>query len=379
MNKFVLSIILGITLAFSCKDQYDFSTDNLSNNNTLNPELAIPLIDAQISIENLLSLNDSLNFLQIGDDKFMTLVYEYDVKQITAFDFFDNTYSGILANINYPIGNETLDLGVKNFPKFDEFYVTAPKIIFTIKNYWDIPASFSFSQFNCYPHNSSIGIPGTGTFFSTAHEINRPTSFGLAEKTEITMDNSNSNIDELVSGIPDHIIVSGSFQTVQGEEYAVPYPSTDSVHIKIELPLDIRVKNLILSDTIKFNASDNLGSDTSKLESLKLNLLFENGFPVDVNTQIYLTDNSYAILDSIFNNEILIPSGQISAGKVTSSFKTTQIINIVGAKKSAFYKASYLIAKYRYNTANSELGETVKIYSNYKIVFKAGALIKLKI
>jgi len=218
-----------------------------------------------------------------------------------------------------------------------------------------------------------------GTFFSSSYTINRPTTFGLSEKTEFIMDNSNSNIDELVSAIPDHVTVSGTFQTIPGGVYAVPGASIDSVHIKIELPLDVRVKNLVLSDTIKFNAADNLGTDTSKLESLKLNLVFDNGFPVDVNTQIYLTDNSYTILDSIFTNELLVPSGQISAGKVTGSVKTTQIVNIDGAKKSAFYKATYLIAKYRYNSANSELGETVKIYSNYKIVFKAGALIKLKI
>jgi hypothetical protein len=382
MNKLIINtiIIFAVIFQFSCKDQYEFSTDNLSDDIPVNPELAIPLIDAQISVDELLSLSDTISFLEIDENNFMTLVYNFDVKQITAPDFFDGTYSGTLDDINYPLDPETLDLGIKKFPDYDEFYVANPRIIFTIKNYWDIPAVLSISQFDCIHGQPGTTISGTGTFFSNTYTVNKPVSPALSAITEIEVNTGNSNIDDLVSSIPDRIIVAGSLQTTPGVNYSVSSLSIDSVHLRVELPLDVRIKNLVLRDTIKFSAAKDLGSDTSKLDALRLNFVFDNGFPVNLTTQIYLADDEYNIIDSIFTNELSIPGGQISNGKVTQSTKTTpEPIIIEGTKRSSFYKASYMITKYKYNTVNNHLGQTVKVYSNYRIVFKAGALIKVKL
>jgi hypothetical protein len=380
MNKRVLNMLTGILvlLIFSCKDQYDFSTDNLSDDIPVNPEIAIPLVDAQISIEEFLSAND-VSYLRIDENKFMTLVFDYKFGQITALDFFDGKFTGTLDKITYNLSPQTFNLDITKPASYDEFYVANPKVGVSIVNYWKIPVQVKFNLFNYYVEESSAPSPVTGTFISEWHTINSPTTDGSSAVTELSMDKSNSNIDEIVSALPHHFTVSATAETTPGQNYTVAGSSIDSINLKIEIPLDFRIKNLSRTDTIDFNPGDKLGEDTSKFESLRLNLVFDNGFPIDMDAQLYFTDANYNKLDSISTEELHIGSGTVADGLVTNSTKSFKIYSLEGKTKQNFLKSSYMIVRYRFNTANNASKQTVKIYSNYKIGFKAGVLAKFKL
>jgi hypothetical protein len=381
MNKLVLNIFTGILalLIFSCKDQYDFSTDNLSDDIPVNPEIAIPLVDAQISIDEFLSANNDVSYLQIDENKFMTLVFDYKFGQITAIDFFDGKYNGVLDKISYSLATQKFNLDITKPASYDEFYVSNPKVGISVVNYWNIPVQIKFNQFNYYKEETSAPSPVTGTFVSNWHTINGPATAGSSAITELSMDTSNSNIDEIVSALPHHFTISATAETTPGQDYTVASNTIDSINLKIEIPLDFRIKNLSRTDTIDFNPGDKLGQDTSKFESLRLNLVFDNGFPIDMDAQLYFTDANYKKIDSISTEELHIASGTVANGHITGSTKTFKIYSLEGTTKQNFLKSSYLMVSYRFNTANIESKQTVKIYSDYKIGFKAGVLAKFKL
>ena len=132
----------------------------------------------------------------------------------------------------------------------------------------------------------------------------------------------------------------------------------------------------MLNDTVNFNLNN-----LQNLESLMIRASLENGFPFDTKFQVYFTDNSYAIIDSlIYGDHLIMPSASINAGTgiVTSStLKTTdhtldrdRIVRIMNAKK--------LILQARVTSANN--GTTnVKIYADYKFKVNLGAIAKVSL
>jgi hypothetical protein len=141
----------------------------------------------------------------------------------------------------------------------------------------------------------------------------------------------------------------------------------------------MRVKNLILRDTVEFDAAKELGEDTSKIESVKLNLVFDNGFPLNVNAQIIFLDDSNQMLDSISASGIDLSSAQIVGDRVSKSIVQMREIKLEAGDKEAFFKASKLVVRIRINTTNSLSGQIIKLYSDYRFGVKVGVLAKFKL
>ena len=382
MGKYLFFFILisGFLITSSCDDEYNFATDNLATNNEVNTELAVPIIDASFSLEDYIP-KDSNSYFLVDDEHFMTLVFEYLLKEVPAPDFFSGVYSGTLASITYDIPEQSFKLGNDRAVSNDEFYIKDPLISITITNFWDIPAQFQLVNFKYYNAANPLGLPITGSFVSAWHDIKRPVSPALYADTVYFMDNSNSNLDEVISAMPTHLTSAAVIQTNPGSPYNVSSTTTDTVRMKIELPLDIRIGNLVMLDTLDFKGGKDLAGDTSKFESMFMNLVFENGFPIDINALIILADSNYNHLDTILTEPekepITIPSGIVSAGKVIAPNKFT-MMNIE-ADKGVIVNTAYLLTNFTFDTYNNQLGETVKIYSDYAIGFKVGVRIKLKI
>ena len=379
MSKLFLTafVILILILLPSCKDQYDFSTDNLTEVK-IETDIAIPLVNASFTLDEFLQESDSV-FFEIDDENFMTLVFSFPVKEITAPEFFEGDYSGTLEEINYDIETQKFELGLDKLLDYEQFYVANPRVIVKITNYWDIPAQLKFLDFYYFPTETSAGIPVAGTFIDDWHSLNRPELPAIYAITDLIMDASNSSIDDMISSMPNYVTVGGLAQTVPGFDYQVDPNSIDSISMRIELPLELRVSNLNMTDTIEFDAIKDLGSDTGKFESIRLNLVFENGFPLDIDGQVYFMDETHTILDSVSIEPITIPSGTVSDGKVSTPARYVKVILIEGLRKDALFRSAFLKTRFTFSTANHQLGETIKIYADYQIDLKIGALARLKL
>jgi len=376
-------LMVGMSTLISCADEFDFSTDNLSTGIEQNSDFAVPLVNASITLEEILPNDTALNrYLIIDDNNFISMAFEYEFANYPAVDFFNGVFSGTsVPYIQETVGPQTVDLKLNEFINNGEFFLADPKIIITIKNYWDVPAQFHFTDSYYYEEENSAGLPITGDVFNTMFSINKPLTPGSFAITTIQMDNTNSNINAVISSMPYQLSFGALVETITTPPtpYSIDPNSTDSVKLKIEVPLDLRVTNLVKADTSSIDLTSSLGEDTSVVNSIQVNLIVQNGFPFSLGTQIYFADENYAILDSISNTEIFISSAITSAGKVTQSKESTNTILVENGKMSNLLKAKFLISKISFNTANAGSGETVKIYSDYKIGIKIGARIKLKI
>jgi len=228
-----IRICLGIFALFTitlllnaCKDAYNFDMDKLTTDTKLNPVFAIPLIDASISLEELLPDDDEVDrYLYIDEEtKFMTINFETDLEEYNIDDFMDGVplTGPSLPFVEYKIDPQIMELSLNNVLNGGSIHLANPSIKLFIKNYWNIPAKFQFADFYYYEEENSPAIPLTGSFLSEWIELGAPATSGDSVITEIVIDTSTTNIDEMLSAMPHHISFSANFETIPGTPYNVP-------------------------------------------------------------------------------------------------------------------------------------------------------------
>jgi hypothetical protein len=106
----------------------------------------------------------------------------------------------------------------------------------------------------------------------------------------------------------------------------------------------------------------------------------ENGIPLETNLQVYFTDASYTVLDSMFKDDavFLEPATLGLGGKVTNLKSFTNIVEFSSADLVKLKQAKFARVKASINTPqNGTIG--VPFYSYYGIDFKLSAKTDLRI
>ena len=376
----VISFISVLLILNSCEGAYDFDTENLSTKVELSPDLAIPLIDATITLEELMPESDDIeSFLIIDSDNYMTLKYKFDVTSVTIDDFLDGepTSGAVLPDIDYNIAAQKVNLGLGKFLSEGNMIFGDPRIKISIINYWDIPVQFKFQDFYYYKDEAGEEMfPVTGSAATDWHVITPFNAPETSSITEIALDKTNSNINEVLSDLPHHLSFGAHFQTITTPPtaYDVPTGITDTVKMDVEMPLDIGMQNIIMQDTIEFS----FGEDSTLLEELTIGTIIDNGFPIAINIQFNFIDEEGNVLASLFDGGLDIAAGTVdAAGKISSSIMSTNVSNTDQNTIKKLLKASNIVYKVTLNTDNFASGQTVKLYSDYSIGIKMGARFKI--
>ena len=192
------------------------------------------------------------------------------------------------------------------------------------------------------------------------------------------LDNSNSNISSIISDQPYYMIA-----TAQASINPAGHSSnflTDSsrlyMNARVELPLHGTAENFRIRDTVPFNYND-----LEKVEQLTIRINVENWFPIDAGVKLVFTDDNFQPLDTVFvDQDAIIPSGLITGtdervsaagtAMIDETFNASRITNILGATN--------IIVDATASTLNQGT-QNVKIFSDYRLKLKVGAIAKMKI
>lgn len=377
---FTLTITLMLFVVSSCN--LDFDPDNLSSYVEQETDLVMPVLNANFTLDDLLPDNDELDrYLQADNDGFLTLTIEQEIDAFTAEDFFDNNMSGpIIPYYSHTIDPQIFEIGMENFLDEGEFYLADPRVTIIIKNYWDVPGQFRFQDFAYHESADSPGTPMTGDVFNTWIPVERPSSFGAYAITTVEMNNTNSNVTDMISAMPHHLTLGATIETIPTDiSFNIPTGSVDSVKFKLEVPMDLRITNIVLQDTVDFTVTEDLDSDTSIIETVTAKIAIDNGFPLDIRAQIYMLDKDYNIIDQINADGINVASAQVSSGDVTQSQESNITITLDDSKVGSLKNTRYLMPYVVFNTANNSTNETVKFYTNYNVGIKMGMRVQARL
>ena len=244
-------------------------------------------------------------------------------------------------------------------------------------------------------YTNSFGIPMrvealvTGKNSTEEISLNRapedllyPTTTDNREvSSSFVIDRDNSELPELVSMLPDEIILGGSASANPAGETLdniIFANSGFSADVNVEVPLEFRITDLQLSDTTSNFLLDEEegGSPLDNLSSLKLNMFIDNGFPLGGNISVALYDSiSGIIIDQIDTGDFFEPAEVDASGKVTTSTEHTTIIEFTESFLESAGEANSIIFSFMLYTTDHGTRD-VKIYSDYNIRFSAGLSFK---
>jgi hypothetical protein len=285
-------------------------------------------------------------------------------------------YIGQQSIINIP---DSVELSIfNNASGTGNFAIAQPKIRFDIANSLGIPFHARISQLTAMNSNQTSFTVATG--IPDPLPVNSPTinQIGQTQYSNFTLDHTNSNIQSLIAEQPGHLIAQTQVTTNPNGPAAnfITDSSNLSINIHAELPLYGTASDFKIKDTVPFHYND-----LANVENMLLRLNIENWFPIEAGLQLIFIDDNYLPLDTIFlNGEVVIPSGIIAgnsdrvsiAGKKIQDhlFDSARINKILNAKNIVVVATA---STYQQGNTN------VKIFSDYKLKIKIGAIVKMKI
>jgi len=377
----ILSLIFMILIINSCKDSFNFNFENIKVEGTLTPSYAVPLVNARFTLEELLPDDGDLNrYLTIDDSDFITIAYKDQVAEYLIDDFMNGApLSGeSLPFIEYSIDPQIINLNLNTILNQGSIYLANPSLKILITNYWDIPAKFKFKDFYYYEEENSDAIPVTGSAVTEWDTISSPGPIhGDSIIYEIVLDTATSNVDELISALPHHISFGANFETIPGKPYNLPAGSINKVGIEVSIPLELRLSNILFTDTLDFNIG--VDPDSTNIASLTINFAADNGFPLGMNSQVYFVDENYIVIDSLFENNRFDLKPGIGSGKEIESVESKVTIELSGDRMDKILAAKYLMPSVLFNTTNAANNVNVKLYSTFEFGLKLSAKADMEI
>jgi hypothetical protein len=196
---------------------------------------------------------------------------------------------------------------------------------------------------------------------------------GSSVSDEFHINRETSNFNELLSNTPTYLsyTVSGSTQQGTGDE---SHFALDTSRLIVEteflLPLDFRSTRIAMEDTMEFEMGAP-GIDTSMVRQVKLTMSTVNELPIKLDLQVYLLDEFYQVLDSVFGeNVVILAASEVDQeGKLIQAGEEANTAIFPAEKLGKLEEIRYLQVQARMNT--SELGsKDVKLYSDYSLDFK---------
>jgi hypothetical protein len=134
------------------------------------------------------------------------------------------------------------------------------------------------------------------------------------------------------------------------------YPAyTIDATLNLQIPLSIIANDLTLVDTNEAEVNQN-----DEVEIDKLFLTIKNGIPFDATISVMLYDEMNNLIDTLFNNAILLSAKVDENNLVTKSTASTLTANYNNSQK---IRKVITVASFNTQPNNS----FVKIYSDYKM------------
>lgn len=278
-------------------------------------------------------------------------------------------------------GEQDIDI-FTDFPALAHLKLADPRIDLSTESSMGIPFELTIdSVFAFAEDGSSLGLE-----FYEGHpfKIPAPTLSQLGETAsgEFNINNQTSNFHELMNLAPERI----SYRLTGGVDNDIPDQNhflLDTSRFLLEgdflLPLDLRYTRYALADTLEFEIGDG-GIDTAMVKEVELKISTVNELPIELDLQLFLLDDSYALIDSVFEQDgVFLPASVVDPGGILqSASEQVSSAHFYTEKLARLEQVRYIYVRAGLVTSG-EGTPYVKFYSDYSLDFEISLNASLKI
>jgi len=352
-------------------------------------------LPANQTVSGSISLDDTyLDFSTDPDKKYNRLPISCSIEAETgSFSLTDSIYfdlnmerpdfdyiKGYFGKQTETIEEDSIDLDIKEILDHisGDFLISNPSLTVNYKNSFGVPVKIKLEATG-YKMEETIDLDYDPVILSY------PVFPGQREiEASLQINKNNSKLPQLVSMPPEKIKFSGSAVMNPDDPATMDNyifgESSFLGDLEIEVPMEFRMTELTFTDTTdNFLQMDDPGEspvNPEDFEFLQIKIEAENGFPLGVSLSLVLYDSvSHENLCVIDASDILQPAPVNTEGRVTAPASCVTEINITRDFWESINVADKIIFKFTLNTTDSGTKD-VKIYSDYKIDFKAALVLK---
>ena len=302
---------------------------------------------------------------------------------------------GDLKYQQFDLGSVPLEIDIfKNSKNAIDFLLTNPEIKHTIQNSFGFKANMGMQQMYyedlqgvfladiLYDSSASGNLQAAPFYFPT---IQQPIVEGDSVTSILSMNASNSSIDQLINATPKQIIsnpvvVVNADSTITNNNFVLS-SSEISVSTEITLPLEGYAGGWQMGDTIPFDFKvDELYTSETEISEAVIKFVTTNGWPLEVTFTLKLLDSAYNELSSIADSTVVIQSGNLDAnGRVESSSVTITELACDEGCVDNLNETKHVILLVTASTSDYNNQQSVKIYNDYKLGLSMALLISGRI
>ncbi len=268
-----------------------------------------------------------------------------------------------------------------------QFEFAAPKISLFFTNSVGAAGGIAFRQIEAIDRNNihhSLSGPGVPTP-ADPKIIAYPgvNLLGEAVNDSIIIDATNSNLPVILGSNPDTIIISASASLdppEDGNPAFLHYDSRYSVDAALEIPIWAKAEFFVLLDTLGFDYLSTSLPVPEELERLIVRINITNSFPVSVTPQVYLFDENFVLLDSLFSGTEGIEGGDDTNGdgKVDPHIQDPFEIDLSKSTIVNLSNTHSIVTRGKLITTGYP-EKDVRFYVDYFLYYNIGLIAQLKI
>jgi hypothetical protein len=278
---------------------------------------------------------------------------------------------------------DTIDLEIKDILDkiTGSFLISSPSINLNYSNSFAVPIE-AYMYAVGYKSSETVNLNLDPNPFSLSYPV-APAVRDLVSVYSI--DKNNSLLPSLVSLPPEKIIITDSLKmnpagNTGARDNYIFGDSRFLLNLEVVVPLEFRLNNLQFADTTdnfmqKKDSTDN-GLNPDDFEFLRIDITAENGFPLGISLSMVLLDSlTNEHVFTIDAPDVMEPASVDNNGKVIEPKAYTTSIEIPREFWEVVNDADKIIFIFTANTTDNGTKD-VKIYSDYKINFRAVIVLK---
>ena len=403
----LLIVLLGGILTFqSCRKDFTFENEfeearNISTNMYIDGSVAVPILNTEFTIGDFIPELDSSFYVTIDEttdpnDPYYELIHlKMDFHNIASIKA-SQIYDGLPAPFNtvIPAGTFVMNTDTSKMKLYDKalsghLYFFNPKITFKFHNNIPLASYFRLDTLAFhYIRNQAIDSLIFTADMDQTHTLNKPTVEGTPATTEILFDkNVYDGFEGAFSPIPKFVsfCISVGSQTDQTLPWAVTGDEKISMDAFVDLPMEARLEDFALGDTIDFSFADS--NNYEQIKAVTIKLMFDNFIPAggvftiafaDTNQAGLIDDTHHRIENGDDNQPLEFLTAITDGGGVpTSSVKSQFTIHLTQEHVQTIItnNCTKILLIGNFNSYQSGSGQYVKIFSWCTLGVKLGVKI----
>lgn len=319
-----------------------------------------------------------------------------------TLDIHDFNYKGMYGYFGYNellFQSDTIDITMfKNNPKYDwehaSFYFKKPRLTVTYWNSYGVPSMFYFTALDAYMYSTDetwninqIIKPNFPLGEANPASITHATIPGTEAEGMITVDSTNSYLDQVIPNRPTWIHFSAKAATNPGNNHSIRNFIDENSRlrskIEVEIPLYGHLYNFTYRDTADIDISSYVGNLPVKRMAILLNI--KNNMPVKANAQFYFVDENYTVLDSLIKNPntMVLEAASVDAyGHLINNdpINTPTKVELTREQIESLANSKHLLIKITTSTADDASGgKDVKLFREYGVKVNVGLDVDLDV